>query len=192
VIKVAALYVEPGGPYYTMADVEPWGLERDARRYGGPHPVIAHPPCGPWGELRHLYRGDEHDCAPAAIAATRAWGGVLEHPHKSRFWATVGVPPPGDPPDRFGGWTIDVDQVSWGHVARKRTRLYFVGVERDLVISTMRTGGTPTHWVCGTKKPNAGGGSLPAGMKFCSSAQRRRTPRPFGEWLRDLAMTACV
>src|SRR5277367_3011192 len=61
---IAALFVEPGGPYFAMPDVDPWGVDRDARTYAGPGPIVAHPPCGPWGALKHLYRGNEHDCAP--------------------------------------------------------------------------------------------------------------------------------
>lgn len=71
---VAALYVDPRGPYPKMLGVECWDEARDARTYAGPHPVVAHPPCGPWGRLRHLYRGGEGDatCGPAAV---EAWGG---------------------------------------------------------------------------------------------------------------------
>ena len=46
---VAALYVLADGPYSGLEDVEPWPLERDARKYAGPHPVVAHPPCARWG-----------------------------------------------------------------------------------------------------------------------------------------------
>ena len=42
---IAALYVERGGCYYGLDGVDPWEVERDARTYAGPHPVIAHPPC---------------------------------------------------------------------------------------------------------------------------------------------------
>lgn len=190
---VAALYVERGGPYFGMPGVDPWDKEQDARLYDGPHPVVAHPPCGPWGELRHLYQGDEHDCAPAALAAVRRWGGVLEHPARSKFWQFAQLPWPGDLPDQFGGFTVEVDQCSWGHVARKRTRLYFCGVDRSLVLSTVRTGGTPTHWVSGSRnvrtKPGSGG-VTPPGIKFCSAQQRRRTPPAFAAWLVDLARAA--
>jgi len=44
-MKVAALYVETGGVYYGLPDVDPWDEERDARLYAGPWPVVAHPPC---------------------------------------------------------------------------------------------------------------------------------------------------
>jgi len=41
---IAALYVQTGGSYYGLSDVDPWGEARDARLYAGPHPVVAHPP----------------------------------------------------------------------------------------------------------------------------------------------------
>lgn len=44
---IAALYVDELGPYMRMAGVDPWGITRDARRYKGPYPIVAHPDCGP-------------------------------------------------------------------------------------------------------------------------------------------------
>ncbi len=188
---IAALFVERGGPYFSMPGVDPWDLARDAMAYAGPHPVVAHPPCGPWGELRHLYKGNEHDCAPRALELVRTWGGVMEHPHKSKFWPHAGVVVPGVV-DEHGGFTVDVDQCAWGHVARKRTRLYFVGVDAGLVDRTTLTGGTPTHWASGgrsqvRKDGTIGGGCVPPGIKVCSAQQRRRTPLAFARWLVSLA-----
>jgi hypothetical protein len=48
---IAALYVEKGGAYYGIPDVDPWDIERDARKYAGPWPVVAHPPCSTWGYM---------------------------------------------------------------------------------------------------------------------------------------------
>ena len=42
---IAALYVETNGRYFNLDGVEPWDQERDARKYDGPWPVVAHPPC---------------------------------------------------------------------------------------------------------------------------------------------------
>jgi hypothetical protein len=53
-VTVAALYVDPRGPYASMPGVDPWDVERDARTYAGPYPVVAHPPCGSWGRFRNL------------------------------------------------------------------------------------------------------------------------------------------
>lgn len=82
---IATLYVDPRGPYPKLG-VDCWDATRDARKYAGPGPVVAHPPCGPWGGLRHLYEGTEHDCAPRAVEQVRCWGGVLEHPRNSKLW----------------------------------------------------------------------------------------------------------
>ncbi|HLV66932.1 MAG TPA: hypothetical protein VKY73_14020, partial [Polyangiaceae bacterium] len=89
-ITVAALYVDKLGCYPKMYGVDCWDETRDARLYDGPHPVVAHPPCGPWSRLRHLYRGNEHDCASRAVEQVRRWGGVLEHPAGSRLWDQCG------------------------------------------------------------------------------------------------------
>lgn len=183
---VAALYIDPGGPYPSMPGVDAWDAKRDARLYDGPHPVVAHPPCGPWGRLRHLYSGGEWACAALALAQVRRWGGVLEHPAGSMLWAEPSVYRLGfRVPDVFGGYTVEVDQVAWGHPARKRTWLYVVGVDRKLVMRGLRRGGTPTHWCSGSR--TAKRGAVPEGIKVCSVRQRRRTPQAFAEWLVSLA-----
>jgi hypothetical protein len=192
---IAALYVDPRGPYPAMDNVDCWDIERDARLYDGPHPVVAHPPCGPWGKLKHLYRGDEHDCALVALAQVRRFGGVLEHPAKSKLWAAQDIPTPGSFPDRFGGFSVAVDQCAWGHVARKPTWLYIVGVNIQTVVDGIRVGGTPTHWASGSrvnssKSSTRQGSPVPHGIKVCSAQQRRRTPAAFAQWLVSLARTA--
>ena len=108
---VAALYVDPKGPYPAMEGVDCWDAERDARLYPGPHPVLAHPPCGPWGPLRHLNKKQDPDLAPLAVEQVRAWGGVLEHPKRSALWSACGLPYPGLFSDAWGGWTLEVHQV---------------------------------------------------------------------------------
>lgn len=191
---IAALYVERGGPYFDRVDVDPWDKERDARSYDGPWPIVAHPPCGPWGRLKHLYRGDEHELAPLAVKQVQKWGGVLEHPAWSSLWARCRLPMPGELfPDEHGGYSIEVCQVDWGHVARKRTWLYLVGVPRSAL--SFPPPGTPTHWIGGfrysegreSKTYRSTGSAVPPGIKVCSAQQRRRTPGAFADWLLNLA-----
>jgi hypothetical protein len=51
---VAALYIDPRGPYPKLLGTDMcWDAKRDARTYEGPWPIVAHPACGPWGRLRH-------------------------------------------------------------------------------------------------------------------------------------------
>lgn len=135
---VAALFVERDGIYYRLHNVDPWDFHRDARLYAGPYPVVAHPPCGRWCvmaplvESQHGYRvGDDRGCFEAALRAVRAYGGVLEHPALSFAWRRFNLPAPSrggwsqslfDP-----GWSTEVSQAAYGHRARKRTWLYYVG-----------------------------------------------------------------
>ena len=102
---VAALYVDVArGPYAAMLGVECWGIERDATTYCGPYPVVAHPPCGHWGQMSHWCTRPlaERELAIAAVAQVRSHGGVLEHPATSRLWAECGLPRPGELPDAHG------------------------------------------------------------------------------------------
>ena len=41
---IAALFVIKNGCYYGLENVDPWDIDRDAMKYDGPHPVVAHPP----------------------------------------------------------------------------------------------------------------------------------------------------
>lgn len=192
---VAVLYVDPRGPYPEL--VEHWyGEERDARTYDGPHPVVAHPPCGAYGSLRHLRvpnreRRDDADCGPIAVAQVRKWGGVLEQPRGSKLWEACGLPAPGALPDAHGGYSLEVAQCDWGHVARKKTWLYLVSVPLA-VLGTAPPRREPTHWVSGGRLHDrkGQGGIVPPGIKVCSAQQRRRTPRAFAAWLVSLAQYA--
>lgn len=118
-------------------------------------------------------------------------GGVVEHPAWSRLWRALRLPYPGEFADEHGGFTVEIDQCSWGHVARKRTWLYVVGASRSSVTASIRTGGTPTHWIAGARRRKIrSGGLVPPGIKICSSQQRRRTPPAFAAWLVELANAA--
>lgn len=135
---IAALYVETGGAYYSLEGVEPWDQDRDARRYPGPWPVVAHPPCTTWcrlaGFVQARYgigRGEDGGCFEAALEAVRRWGGVLEHPAHSKAWEAFGLHRPRRGgwivADDRGGWTTAVEQGNYGHEAKKPTWLYLHG-----------------------------------------------------------------
>ncbi len=139
---VAALYVENGGCYYDVPNVDPWDEQRDARRYAGPYPVIAHPPCQRWGAManvnyarwggEHNRPGNDGGCFASALDAVRRWGGVLEHPAKSRAFGAHGISRPssvGWQRSACGGWVCEVWQSAYGHKANKATWLYAFGFD---------------------------------------------------------------
>lgn len=203
-MTIAALYVHPGGVYYGIDGIEPWGLpEKDARKYRGPHPVIAHPPCKRWGRYwfggpsakvrRKL--GDDDGCFAAAIAAVRKCGGVLEHPEGSHAWRAFGlVPPPksgawvaaGD----FVGWTCCVEQGHYGHRARKATWLYVVGA-RELPSLIWGKAGGKERMDDGfhSKEEARAARSSPdyVPRKRLSAYERLATPIPFRDLLISIA-----
>jgi hypothetical protein len=136
---IAALYVETDGAYFGLDDVDPWDAERDARKYDGPWPVVAHPPCQRWGsfakpnETRYGYKvGDDDGCFAAALASVRTFGGVLEHPAGSLAWRHFGLPEPywtgGWSLSLDGSWVCYVEQGRYGHPVKKATWLYAYGV----------------------------------------------------------------
>jgi hypothetical protein len=171
--RVAALYVETGGVYFGLADVDPWDKKRDARLYAGPWPVVAHPPCERWGrywsggptaKVRKT-RGDDGGCFASALTAVRIWGGVLEHPEASSAWAAFDLTPPVFAgcwwsADFQGGYTCCVEQGHYGHRARKKTWLYACRVD----LPSLRWG------------PSVASGHIDDGMH--SAEERRMFMRP--------------
>ena len=184
---VAALYVDPRGPYPKMSGVECWDETRDARLYAGPHPVVAHPPCGPWGKLKHFCKHQARDCALRAVDAVRRWGGVLEHPVGSSLWAYCALPAPGALPDRWGGVALEVQQCDWEHPTRKPTWLYVVRCSLSGLRFPPRR--EPTHSVC-----NGRGQKLIDGTERlrATAFQARATPPAFAQFLVELARNARV
>jgi hypothetical protein len=195
---IAALYVEPNGTYYGLDDVDPWDRERDARLYDGPHPVVAHPPCARWSPLAYLNQaqhgyqvGADQGCFQAALTAVRTWGGVLEHPAHSIAWRTFALPTP-----RRGGWTqsltdpgwtTSVSQAAYGHRARKRTWLYYVGETPPFPLDWSDPAGDciiSDLWADSTQR--TGRGDRPRMYQ----AEALATPPAFRDTLLDLARQA--
>ncbi len=181
-MKVAALYIDPRGPY-TQLDCDAWDEQRDARNYAGPFPVVAHPPCGPWGRMKFLCKYQDATLGPIAVEQVRKWGGVLEHPQHSGLFKHCALPKPSDPADRFGGRTYEVNQVAWGHRCKKATWIYVVRVPDVVVRAGLRVGGVATHRITNGSR---GDTSLPR----VGALEARLSPPLFAEWLLQLAAQA--
>ena len=126
---VAVLFARSDSVYKLLDGVDVWDADRDARKWPGSSPVVAHPPCRAWGRLRHFAkpRVDEKDLARWAVHQVRKYGGVLEHPAGSTLWPDMALPKPGFR-DEFGGWTLAAPQKWWGHKAEKASWFYVVGL----------------------------------------------------------------
>lgn len=201
---IAALFVATGGCYFGLSDVDPWDVERDARLYAGPYPVVAHPPCERWGRywsggpsarVRRTL-GDDGGCFAAALAAVRTWGGVLEHPEASHAWRAFGLIAPlrgggWSVADDRGGWTCCVEQGAYGHRARKATWLYAHGVELPALV--WRSNGAHVRLDRGfhsREERIAAGPNPQAGIPRLSKVENIATPIAFRDVL--LAMARSV
>lgn len=196
-MKVAALYVQTGGCYYDLDDVDPWDEARDARLYAGPHPVVAHPPCQRWGNMafvnyarwggEHNRPGNDGGCFAAALAAVNRFGGVIEHPKNSRAWDHFALAKPtatGWARSGFG-WVCEVWQSAYGHRANKATWLYYVGEAAPLELDWSRP--TGTHQI-GFHDQRGKDRNKPTLSRREASA----TPLAFRDTLLDLARRAAA
>lgn len=163
---VAALFVDARGCYAGAPGVDAWPEERDARRYRGPHPVVAHPPCNLWvnfaavnwaryGRQRPAWYagGSDGGCFAAGLAAVLAYGGVLEHPAGTHAWASHGLTPPpargwgevADAGERY--WVAEVWQSAYGHPTRKRTWLLYASPRGRAPPELIWSRGPGTHQI---------------------------------------------
>ena len=206
---IAALYVLNGGPYFGLSNVDPWPEDRDARKYAGPWPVVAHPPCARWGRYwfggplaatrgRRRKMGDDDGCFAAALQSVRRFGGVLEHPADSHAWPWFGL---AKPPRSGGwiradwihgleGWTCCVEQCHYGHRARKATWLYAVGVG-PLPNLTWGPGVAFARIDDGYHSAEERRQAVKGGvLQRLSHRERSLTPIPFRDLLLSMAATA--
>jgi hypothetical protein len=190
---IAALFVQTGGCYFGLEGVDPWDEPRDARKYAGPHPVVAHPPCHLWVNFaalnfkryggEHNRPGNDGECFASALASVQCWGGVLEHPAESKAWREHGLVRPSS----GAGWTkslwadewvCEVWQSAYDHLARKKTWIVLYSETMPHELRWARREGTHQIGWFDRKKPVLG--KRAAAM----------TPLPFARELVRLARRA--
>ncbi len=195
---IAALFIDPRGPYANRPDVDAWDEKRDARKYDGPWPVVAHPPCQRWGrywsggpsaKVRRVL-GDDGGCFESALASVRNFGGVLEHPEASHAFRRFGL----RIPQRGHGWQPDedsfvccVEQGHYGHPARKATWLYYVGKCPPALIWGPSNGRRLDEGFHSKAERDAARAAGRAPIKRLSTRENLLTPPAFAELLIGLA-----
>lgn len=154
-VKVAALYVEEEGCYTNLNYVDAWPKDRDARKYNGPFPVVAHPPCQLWGAMayvnyarwggEHNKPGNDGGCFLSALKNVIKYGGVLEHPAKTKAFDFYNIREP-----MQVGWQrisnkcyiCEVWQSAYGHKANKATWLLYCGSKAPFELNWNKVIGT--------------------------------------------------
>ena len=170
---IAVLYCRERSVYANFPGVDLWPASRDATLYEGPSPIVAHPPCGPWGSLKAQCRHQNPDHARKAIRSLALYGGVLEHPWKSTLFQDSGWNPRHAEVSLFGPLMLLLDQFDFGHLIRKRTWLAIYPPLTPLPpLPTKRR-----------SKPIRAYSSL-------SQKQRETTPPDFAAWLLEIARNA--
>jgi hypothetical protein len=180
--NVAALCVSGRSIYRYMDRIIAFGEKEDARTFKGGMPVVAHPPCRHWSHFlaRQAKAPDpeaEMQLGTFCVRMVRQHGGVLEHPAKSHLFDATGMPVPNAAPDKYGGWTLYVEQRWFGYMARKATWLYIVGVPKRSIPPI------PFFW-----------DSIINGRKHWqgSKSARSRTMLPFARFLCQIARLSQV
>lgn len=187
----AALYVDVDrGPYVDLLGRDScWGVDRDAKTYAGPGPVVAHPPCGPWGRMRRFCTRQDKDAGRVAVRQVLRFGGVLEHPEASLLWQEFGLPRPFSRVPAFVGpvWSLSVRQVRWGHPATKPTWLLFSGIS-PRALPPFPPPRRATHLITTSRSISDGAGGwlsrrAPCGRPKLDSRRSHLTPPDFARWL---------
>lgn len=191
--NIQALFTAPDGPYPALLGAEHcWDEKRDALKYTGDGPLILHPPCAAWCQLagvreaKYGYpRGEDGGLFEFALTQLARCGGVLEHPAYSKAWDRFGLMKPkagaGWTQASGGYWVCQVSQCAYGHRARKRTWLIYIGARppfdldwrEPYIPGTVVISGAKNH----TKKPT----------ERMWTREAKRTPVAFAQTLVALA-----
>lgn len=153
---VQALFVDNKGPYPKLLGAENcWTENRDARLYPGAEPAVLHPPCARWCRFAKQIAkrpngkqvGADEGCFASALRSIRLYGGVLEHPADSLAWTEFNLlrpvkNKPGWHQASNNEWVCEIWQSAYGHLARKRTWLLYVGKQAPFELNWERKDGT--------------------------------------------------
>lgn len=178
---IAVLFAREDSIYKTFPDCDVWDGSRNALLYRGREPIVAHPPCRLWGRLRTFSTAHPSEKVTAyfAVGRVRQNGGILEHPQGSTLWKVLGLPQPGERPDKFGGYTIWISQGRFGHKADKPTWLYIVGCAPENLPAIPFKLGDATHVIQSRKRHNH--------RPHVSKAEREHTPVELAQWMVEVA-----
>jgi len=194
--EISALFVQENGAYDKSAKIDAWHVLRDATKFEGNLPIVAHPPCQRWSKLaptyykvwgtNYLKPGNDEGTFKIALDAVNKNGGVLEHPAYVTSWPKFGLTKPpkdGGWIESGEGWTCLVWQSTYGHKANKPTWLYYKGNKPPLDLNWEHVRGS--HVV--TRNPNMKKDNPKWRPHLKSQAERDASPLAFKRILIKLA-----
>jgi hypothetical protein len=127
----------------------------------------------------HNRPGNDGGCFESALDSIHRCGGVIEHPAGSNAWVAFGLPRPlahgWAASNVTGEWVCEVWQSAYGHKARKRTWLIYVGKRPPFELDWSRNPGTHQVGWFDRIKPTL------------SKSEASRTPAAFADVLIALA-----
>ena len=171
---ISVLFCSGRSIYAHLPGCDVWTRARDAAKFTGLNPVIAHPPCRTWSKFLRTQAKPldflaEQNLGRFAVATAQKNGGIVEQPAGSFLWSACQLPRPGDNSDPFC-YTIQIEQSWFGMATRKKTWLLICGVPRAML---------PTVPFQFDREPNS--------QVWQNSHQRSRTPTLLAEWLCQIA-----
>jgi len=177
--EVSVLFVQKDSIYKSLV-ADCYDEARNALTFSGSTPVIAHPPCRLFSKLRAFAKApvSEKELAYFAVRTIQKNGGVLEHPKSSTLWKECNLPLPGSY-DKFGGFTICINQSWFGARMQKATLLYIVGIPQFMLPSYPISFDLPTHTLTSNRKKTL--------KKVVTKRERSATPIAFAKWLVETA-----
>jgi hypothetical protein len=136
-------------------------------------PVIAHPPCRAWGTMAHWAKPEpgEKDYATWSLSMVNKYGGIVEHPQKSKLWQEKEL--------LNNGFLFGIKQRDFGHVCEKPTYLYIVGISKSELPPVPISLSYPTHKIQSDKRPGAP-------KHWANKIQREGTPPLLAKWLLEI------
>ena len=181
---ISVLFAAKNSVYKTLSDssgepLDCWDEERDAMKWPGGNPLVAHPPCRLFCKLKHMSTAPqlEKQLAYWAVGQVQRWGGVLEHPAGSTLWRELELPRPGKRDEL--GFTVGLEQYWFGHPSTKKTWLYVSGTTPSEIPAFEIRMGFPVYVFAGGK------GNYVPGSRH--SGIRSATPPAFARWLIETA-----
>lgn len=177
---IEVYFTQKNSNYNLSNKFDCYDKERNSLSTKSKLPAIYHPPCRTWGRLRGLSNNEPGEHLLAVWSILRIWryGGVLEHPAGSKLWDLMKLPLPGSGYDKFGGFSISINQSWFGFKAEKNTWLYIKGCKINEIPSIELSFDAITHVVTTSKKGT--------GKKELSKGARSKTPVKLIKWLSEV------